>query len=125
MYTGHNPRSGQALAGSTTASPPPEVTQSRRAGPSGYNSATVAVAIVVALLLLMAVAAIARTEHRKKKASDALIARMEVKSSDDLGHSETIGSLGSSDSAPGLKEPKPVARGLSIGRRFAPFHENK
>ncbi|EFQ32577.1 uncharacterized protein GLRG_07591 [Colletotrichum graminicola M1.001] len=73
----------------------------------------------------MAVAAISRTEHRKKKASDAPRTSMKGKDSEDLGHSETRWSLGSFDSTAGLKEPKPVARGLSIGRRFALFYENR
>ncbi|KAK1569750.1 uncharacterized protein LY79DRAFT_594730 [Colletotrichum navitas] len=73
----------------------------------------------------MAVAAIARTEHRKKKAPDALRIRMQGKDNEDLGHSETRWSLGSFDSAAGLKEPKPVARGLSFGRRFALLYENR
>ncbi|KAK2015864.1 hypothetical protein LZ32DRAFT_602152 [Colletotrichum eremochloae] len=125
MYTGHNPRSESGSAALSTASPLPKATRHSSAGPSVYNSATMAVAIVVALLLLLVVAAITFTEHRKKKASDALRERMQGKDSENLGHAETRGSLGSFDSAAGLKEPKPAARGISIGSRFALFYGNR
>ncbi|KAK2055974.1 hypothetical protein LY76DRAFT_595555 [Colletotrichum caudatum] len=73
----------------------------------------------------MVVAAIARTEHRKKKASDALRASMQGNTSEDFSRSEMRWSLGSFDSIAGLKEPEPAARGLSIGKRFAFIHGNR
>ncbi|KZL85961.1 hypothetical protein CI238_06194 [Colletotrichum incanum] len=124
MYTGHTTRSERASAAPSITSPPSDVTQAKNAGPSGYNSATVAVAIVVALLLLLAVAAIAVTEHRKQKAADALRARIIEKNSEGLGQGETRDSLGSFDSTTDLKELEPVAKGLSKGMRFALFCRN-
>ncbi|GJC84759.1 hypothetical protein ColLi_07597 [Colletotrichum liriopes] len=124
MYTGHIARSEHASAAPNITSPLPEATQTRNVGPPVYNSATVAVAIVVALLLLLIVAAIAVKEHRKQKAADASRARIRKKNSEVLGQWETRDSLGSFDSTAGFKDPKPVAQGLSRGKRFALFCRN-
>ncbi|KAK1987698.1 hypothetical protein LZ30DRAFT_777440 [Colletotrichum cereale] len=125
MYMGHNARSKPPSAAPSTISSLPEATQPRSAGPSAYNSPTVAVAIVVALLLLLAVTAIACTENRKQKVSNALRSSMDGKTSDDFGQPETRGSLGSLNSTAELKKPEPVERGPYIGKRFAILYGSK